>query len=97
MNQYYTVEEMAKKWNLTRRQIQNLCKNGLLDGAFKFGNSWAIPMDAKRPDDHRLREFKTANQGFSLMELIVVLSIMAVLTGFKAPLKPICTQFFRSH
>ncbi len=31
-----------------------MCSDGLIPGASKFGNVWAIPEDAEKPVDHRV-------------------------------------------
>ena len=49
MNGYARAEEVAERWNVSERQIQVLCKAGKIDGAVKFGNTWAIPEDAVKP------------------------------------------------
>ena len=49
MKGYLQAEEAAKKWNVSIRQIQTLCKDGRIEGAEKFGSSWAIPADAPKP------------------------------------------------
>jgi len=54
MNGYITVRDVAEKWNMSVRQIQNLCAAGKLDGAIKFGNAWAIPEGADKPQDGRI-------------------------------------------
>lgn len=54
MNGFITAKEAAEKWNISVRNIQNLCAAGKLDGAMKFGNAWAIPEDAKKPQDGRI-------------------------------------------
>lgn len=54
MNGYITVRDVAEKWNMSVRQIQNLCASGKLDGVVKFGNAWAIPEDATKPQDGRI-------------------------------------------
>ena len=46
---YIQAEEAAKRWNVSIRQIQMLCKEGRIDGAEKFGNTWAVPADAPKP------------------------------------------------
>jgi hypothetical protein len=46
---YIQAEEIAKKWGVSARQIQTLCKNGRIDGAVKFGTIWAIPENAPKP------------------------------------------------
>jgi len=49
MNGYVRAEVLAERWDISIRQIQILCKAGRIDGAIKFGNTWAIPKDAAKP------------------------------------------------
>ena len=49
MNGYIKAEVLAERWDISIRQIQILCKAGRIDGAIKFGNTWAIPEDAIKP------------------------------------------------
>lgn len=51
---YMTAAELAKKWNISVRRVQILCSLGEIEGAVKFGRSWAIPEDVERPKDGRL-------------------------------------------
>ena len=51
---YTTVKEIAEKWNIKPRTVQIMCAEGKLPGAVKFGRDWAIPVDAKRPQDNRI-------------------------------------------
>ena len=51
---YVTINELAKKWNVSNRSIQIMCAEGKLEGATKFGKSWAIPCQAERPKDGRV-------------------------------------------
>ena len=46
---YVQAEVVAERWDVTIRQVQYLCKNGRINGAVKFGTTWAIPEDAPRP------------------------------------------------
>jgi hypothetical protein len=46
---YVQAEEIAKRWNVSIRQIQTLCKDGRIEGAVKFGTTWAIPENAPKP------------------------------------------------
>ncbi|MDR3242864.1 MAG: DNA-binding protein [Clostridiales Family XIII bacterium] len=49
MNGYVKADEIAVRWNVTARQVQILCKAGKIEGAAKFGNTWAIPENAQKP------------------------------------------------
>ena len=49
MNGYVQAEEIAKRWNITIRQVQRLCVSGRIEGAVKFGTTWAIPENAPKP------------------------------------------------
>lgn len=53
INGYKTVNEIAKEWELQPRTVQIMCSEGKIAGATKFGRSWAIPEDTKRPCDGR--------------------------------------------
>ena len=55
---YMTVQEIAKKWNLSVRRIQTMCNEGMIEGVIKFGHSWAIPADAEKPVDKRVKSRK---------------------------------------
>ena len=51
---YIQIKEAAKKWEIGERRINELCLNGRIEGAVKFGNTWAIPEDTKKPADKRV-------------------------------------------
>ena len=55
MNGYLKISEVAKKWGIKERRINTLCLEGRIEGAVKFGNTWAIPEDAEKPKDERIR------------------------------------------
>jgi len=46
---YIKVDEVAEKWNVSSRHVQRLCIEGFIKSAVKFGNTWAIPVDAEKP------------------------------------------------
>ena len=50
---YISAAEAAQKWGISVRSVQNLCKNGKIAEAKRFGNNWSIPADALRPEDGR--------------------------------------------
>lgn len=51
--EYITVREAAQRWKISARLTQQYCLDGRIPGARKFGGSWAIPADARKPTDPR--------------------------------------------
>ena len=49
MTGYMSVQETAKKWGVTTRQVQILCKDNRIKGASKISSIWVIPEDADKP------------------------------------------------
>lgn len=58
---YLPIQEFSDKWNISKRRIQILCKEGRLEGAKMIGNMWVIPSDTKRPNDARKKSPIKAN------------------------------------
>ena len=50
-----TALEASEKWNISVRRIQILCKEGRIPDAKMFGHNWAIPVDAEKPNDERIK------------------------------------------
>lgn len=48
--QYISVSDAAKIWNMNPENVRKYCRNGLVSGAEKVGNSWIIPKDARPLD-----------------------------------------------
>lgn len=55
---YLSLKEMSVKWGISDRRINTLCLENRIPGAFKVGNSWAIPADAEKPIDERIKSGK---------------------------------------
>ncbi len=55
---YTTIQEIAKKWGISERRVNVLCSEGRIEGAVKFGNTWAIPEKAEKPADARIKSGK---------------------------------------
>jgi len=51
--EYITTTDMAEKWNISRRRVTTLCRDGRIEGAILRGNTWLVPDDAKKPEDPR--------------------------------------------
>ena len=58
MDGYKNTSTVAKEWGISERRLNTLCKQGRIQGAEKFGNVWAIPSDAKKPKDERIKSGK---------------------------------------
>lgn len=55
---YLSVSQIAKKWDVSTRRIQVLCGDGRIPGAMRVGTFWAIPDDAAKPTDARIKNGK---------------------------------------
>ncbi len=53
--QYLSVAQTAARWGLTSRRVLILCGGGRIPGTARFGRIWAIPANAEKPADARLR------------------------------------------
>jgi len=55
MAEYMSITQTSEKWGISARRIQLLCTNGRIAGAQKIGFYWAIPADAEKPKDARIK------------------------------------------
>lgn len=46
---YISADEAARKWNISVRRVQQMCKSGEIPGAVKEGRSWVLPEDVQQP------------------------------------------------
>ena len=51
---YLTINEVAKKWDISPRRVRAMCLNGQIPKAAKLGRVWAIPQETERPVDGRV-------------------------------------------
>lgn len=56
--EYMTATEIAEKWGISTRRVHTLCAEGRIKGATRLGNAWAIPKDAEKPKDARIKSGK---------------------------------------
>lgn len=56
--EYLSIKQTAEKWGISGRRIQRLCAEGRISGATKIGSYWAVPVDAQRPKDGRIKSGK---------------------------------------
>lgn len=55
---YLSIRQTAEKWEISGRRIQKLCSEGRIPGAVKIGSYWAVPFDAIKPKDERIKSGK---------------------------------------
>lgn len=53
--EFLSTSQASQKWGISSRRIQKLCSENRISGAIRIGNYWAIPADAKKPDDARIK------------------------------------------
>ena len=58
--EYIKVSDAAQKWGISVHRVQEYCKTGRIPGVTRFGKSWMIPENAKRPGDGRSRAAKSS-------------------------------------
>lgn len=56
--EYMTIKEAAEKWGISVRRVQTICNEGMVEGTIKFGGVWAIPINATKPIDKRIKSGK---------------------------------------
>lgn len=56
--EYLSLRQTADKWNLSVRRVQTLCSTDRIPGAVKIGSYWAIPVEAEKPKDERIKSGK---------------------------------------
>jgi len=59
MFEYMTVQEAAKKWELSERRVQKLCAENRIDGVVHLSRVWLILNNAEKPVDGRRKENKS--------------------------------------
>ena len=64
--QYRSVNEIAKKWNVSERSVRNYCAQGRVDGVFLNGKTWNIPENAEKPE----RSTKKKEQPITLLDIL---------------------------
>lgn len=56
--EYLSLGQTAEKCGLSIRKMQTLCSADRMSGAIKIGSYWAIPVDAEKPKDERIKSGK---------------------------------------
>lgn len=56
--EYLSIRQTSEKWGISIRRIQVLCAENRIPGATKIGSYWAIPADAEKTNDKRIKSGK---------------------------------------
>ncbi len=59
---FLSISQTSEKWRISGRRIQRLCAEGRIPGAIKIGSYWAIPENAEKPRDERIRSGRYVKQ-----------------------------------
>ena len=52
---YMSISQAAQLWGISTRRVQVLCAQERIDGVCRIGNMWAIPANAQKPQDARIK------------------------------------------
>ena len=63
---YFSVAEIAKKWNVSERSVRNYCAHERVNGAFLTGKTWNIPENAEKPE----RSNQKKEQPITLLDIL---------------------------
>lgn len=66
--EYVSIKDMSERWGISIRRIQVLCNEDRIPGTFRIGNAWAIPKDAKKPKDARIKSGRYIKEQASRIE-----------------------------
>lgn len=64
---YLSIQDVSNKWNISKRRIQVLCREGRINGAKMIGNMWVVPKEAERPTDARTKNPLIENKSYSVI------------------------------
>ena len=51
MKGYLSIRETSYKWGVSERRVNQYVTEGRIPGVERFGRSWAIPENVKKPED----------------------------------------------
>lgn len=55
---YMTIMQASQMWSISPRRVEVLCATGRIPNTVRFGKAWAIPSDATKPYDARIKSGK---------------------------------------
>ena len=58
MPEYISAADAAAKWGISKRRVTTLCIQERIKDVFRIGSGWAIPVNAEKPTDKRIKSGK---------------------------------------
>ena len=55
---YISIREASYRRGVSERRVNQYCAEGCIPGVSRFGRFWAIPADAEKPSDPRIKNTK---------------------------------------
>lgn len=55
--EYESAEIAAKRWGISARWVQALCRDRRIPGAKRMGRIWLLPKGAEKPPDQRIKPY----------------------------------------
>ena len=59
---YISIREASRRWGVSERRVSQYCTEGRIPGASRMGYVWAIPADAEKPKDARVKSGRYQKQ-----------------------------------
>ena len=56
--EYISIAQTAEKWGLSKRRVQVPCTECRILRVMRIGTVWAVPADAEKPKDARIKSGK---------------------------------------
>ena len=53
-----SIREASYRWGVSERRVNQYVAQGRIPGVERFGRSWAIPENAEKPTDPRIKHTK---------------------------------------
>ena len=95
--EFMTVKETATKWGLSERRLQTICNEGMIPGVIKFGRSWAIPVNAQKPVDKRIKSGKYVNHLMDVLYTVYLFNISELLPEILISISSCFTKAIRNN
>ena len=60
--EYESAHDAARRWGVSARWVQALCRDRRIPGAKRMGRIWLLPRGVDKPADQRLKPYRGRNK-----------------------------------